>query len=125
MTIVRAEVGSAAILCEVPRLGTPLRIPGLLVLPANMTCVVTAQEGLGTSLWSCPSKQCVHWAWVSLVIPREMLAGVSKAKPRGSCRRARAPSNWLIPAWLPSLGPGTQPGVSSVLWLDLSGSWAS
>lgn len=47
MAIVRAEVGSAAILCEVPRLGTPLRIPGLLVLPANMTSVVTAQESWG------------------------------------------------------------------------------
>lgn len=49
-TIVRVEVGSAAILCEVPRLGTPLRIPGLLVLPTNKPCVVTAQGSLGTSL---------------------------------------------------------------------------
>lgn len=66
MTIVRAEVGSAAILCEVPRLGTPLRIPGLLVLSENMTCVVTAWEGLGTSLWSRPkqaSSVCTeHWS---------------------------------------------------------------
>lgn len=70
VVIFQAEAGSAATLCVTPRLGTLLRIPGLLgerllVPPADMISVVTAQAGLGTSLWPCPTKLCVYQAWVS------------------------------------------------------------
>lgn len=56
--------------------------------PLQTESLLPAHEGLGTSLWPCSSKLCVYQAWISLVIPREMLVGVSKAKPRGhgGCR---------------------------------------
>lgn len=70
VAIFQAEAGSASTLCVIPRLGTALRIPGLLsgrlLVPlADMISVVTTQEGLGTSLWPCPTKLCMHQTWVS------------------------------------------------------------
>lgn len=118
LAIFLAEVSSGATTCVAPRLGTPLRIPELLgecllVFPANMIAVATAQEDLETSLWPGPSKLCVYQAWISREIPREMRAEVSKAKPggHGGCKRVRASSSWLDVghrAWPPGLGPGTQ-----------------
>lgn len=70
VAIFQAEAGSASTLCVIPRLGTPLGIPGflserLLVPPADMISVVTAQEGSGTSLWPCQTKLCMYGTWVS------------------------------------------------------------
>lgn len=70
VAIFQAEAGSASTLCVIPRLGTALRIPGLLIgrllVPlADTISVVTAQEGLGISLWPCPTKLCMHRTWVS------------------------------------------------------------
>lgn len=52
VAIFQAEAGSASTPCVIPRLGTPLRIAGLLsecvlVPPADTISVVTAQESSG------------------------------------------------------------------------------
>lgn len=101
-------------MCVVSSLQTPLRIPGLLgecllVSFANRISVVTAHEGLGTSLWLCSSKLCMYQAWISLVIARETLVGVSKAKPRGHGGRRSECSQQPVKPGTQSLAswPGT------------------
>lgn len=93
MAIFQAEAGSASTPCVIPRLGTPLRIAGLLsecllVPPADTISVVTARKARDLPL--AMSNQAVYAPNVSLLgDPQGDVAGVSKAKPRGHgcCRR--------------------------------------